>query len=253
MSRRDRRATRVDARSRPGRLAEQPPRGIGDHRAKVVVMVMVIELIGAPAVDATVARSPGADGRRVTPARRERHHHLSGPQDRPNAGDPWVDRRSIRTIGDRQGRLDGASDRSVYSDHKGRWQHLVSPGPALVSIVRHRSYLVASVHTALDDTEMIRFRDDLVDEAGAPWCTGVVIDVAALDVLDSFGFTTIRSIAGMARLRGALTVIVGIQPDVALATARLGVGTGSVATAADLEEGLASLDRSHPRASPPPR
>ena len=64
MSRRDRRATRVDARSRPGRLAEQPPRGIGDHRAKVVVMVMVmdmvmvIELIGAPAVDATVARSP---------------------------------------------------------------------------------------------------------------------------------------------------------------------------------------------------
>ena len=49
---------------------------------------------------------------------------------------------------------------------------------------------------------MIRFRDGLVDQAGAPWCTGVVIDVAALDVLDPFGFTTIRSIAGIARLCG---------------------------------------------------
>jgi rsbT antagonist protein RsbS len=125
--------------------------------------------------------------------------------------------------------------------------------PALVSILRHRSYGVASVHTALGDTEMIRFRDDLVHQAAAPWCEGVIIDVAGLDVLDSFGFTTIRSIAEVARLRGALTVIVGIQPDVALAMARLGVGTGSVATAADLDDGVASLDRAHPRASPPPR
>jgi len=100
---------------------------------------------------------------------------------------------------------------------------------------------------------MIRFRDDLVHQAAAPWCEGVIIDVAGLEVLDSFGFTTIRSIAEVARLRGALTVIVGIQPDVALAMARLRVGTGSVATAADLDDGVSSLDRAHPRASPPPR
>jgi rsbT antagonist protein RsbS len=119
----------------------------------------------------------------------------------------------------------------------------VSFGPALVSILRQGSYLVASVHTALDDTEMIRFRNDLVDQIGRYRSTGVIIDVAALDVLDSFGFTTLRSIAEMARLRGATTVIVGIQPDVALAMVRLGMGTGSVATALDLEEGLAFLDR----------
>ncbi len=116
-------------------------------------------------------------------------------------------------------------------------------GPALVSILRQGSSLVASVHTALDDTEMIRFRNDLVDQIGRYRATGVIIDVAALDVLDSFGFTTLRSIAEMARLRGATTVIVGIQPDVALSMVRLGMGTGSVATALDLEEGLAFLDR----------
>jgi rsbT antagonist protein RsbS len=120
----------------------------------------------------------------------------------------------------------------------------VSSGPALVSILRQGSYLVASVHTALDDTEMIRFRNDLVEQIGRYRSTGVIIDVAALDVLDSFGFTTLRSIAEMARLRGAETVIVGIQPDIAFAMVQLGMGTGSVATSLDLEEGLEYLDRS---------
>ena len=120
----------------------------------------------------------------------------------------------------------------------------MSTGPALVSILRQGSYLVASVHTALDDTEMIRFRNDLVEQIGRYRSTGVIIDVAALDVLDSFGFTTLRSIAEMARLRGAETVIVGIQPDIAFAMVQLGMGTGSVATSLDLEEGLEYLDRS---------
>lgn len=116
-------------------------------------------------------------------------------------------------------------------------------GPALVSILRQGSYLVASIHTALDDSEMVRFRNDLVEQIGTYRSTGVIIDVAALDVLDSFGFTTLRSIAEMARLRGAATVIVGIQADVAMAMVQLGMSTGPVATALDLEEGMAYLDR----------
>ena len=119
----------------------------------------------------------------------------------------------------------------------------MNSGPALVSILRQGSFLIASVHTALDDTEMVRFRGDLIEQIGRYRSTGVIIDVAALDVLDSFGFTTLRSIAEMARLRGATTVIVGIQPDVAFAMVRLGMSTGPVATALDLEEGLAYLDR----------
>ena len=70
----------------------------------------------------------------------------------------------------------------------------------------------------------------------------MIIEVAALDVLDSFGFRTLRNIADMARLRGAATVIVGIQPEVAFAMVRLGMEPGSVATALDLEEGLTYLN-----------
>jgi rsbT antagonist protein RsbS len=118
----------------------------------------------------------------------------------------------------------------------------VNTGPALVSILRQGSYLVASIHTALDDSQIVRFQTDLIEQIGSDRARGVIIDVAALDVLDSFGSRTLRNIAEMARLRGALTVIVGIQPDVALAMVTLGMGTGSVHTALDLEEGLAFLD-----------
>jgi rsbT antagonist protein RsbS len=119
----------------------------------------------------------------------------------------------------------------------------VITGPALVSILRQGSYLIASIHTALDDSQMLRFQNDLIDEIGSHRSRGVIIDVAALDVIDSFGSNTMRRIAEMARLRGALTVIVGIQPDVAFAMVTLGMGTGSVPTALDLEEGLAYLDQ----------
>ncbi|MGI8953268.1 MAG: STAS domain-containing protein, partial [Nocardioidaceae bacterium] len=90
----------------------------------------------------------------------------------------------------------------------------MSIGPALVSILRQGSYLIASIHTALDDSQMIRFQEDLIEQIGQHRSRGVIIDVAALDVLDSFGSRTLRNIAEMARLRGALTVIVGIQPEV---------------------------------------
>ena len=119
----------------------------------------------------------------------------------------------------------------------------MSSGPALVSILRQGSYLIASIHTALDDTQMVRFQKDLIEQIGKHRARGVIIDVAALDVLDSFGSRTLSNIAEMARLRGALTVIVGIQPDVAFAMVALGMAAGSVSTALDLEEGLSFLDQ----------
>ncbi|SFF67169.1 STAS domain-containing protein [Blastococcus tunisiensis] len=118
----------------------------------------------------------------------------------------------------------------------------MTSGPKLVSILRQGSYLIASIHTALDDTQMDRFREDLIEQIGRHRSRGVVIDVAALDVLDSFGTRTLRTIGEVARLRGALTVVVGIQPDVALAMVALGMSTGAIATALDLEEGLEYLN-----------
>lgn len=118
-------------------------------------------------------------------------------------------------------------------------------GPALVSILRQGDYLIASIHTALDDSQMVRFQHDLIDQVGQHRSRGVIIDVAALDVIDSFGSSTLRNLAEMARLRGARTVIVGIQPDVALAMVELGMDTGTVETALDLEEGLQCLAHRH--------
>ena len=79
----------------------------------------------------------------------------------------------------------------------------------------------------------------------------MIIDVAALDVLDSFGSRTLSNIAEIARLRGATTVIVGIQPNVAFAMVELGMDASALETALDLEEGLAHLSRRRGRLAVP--
>ena len=112
--------------------------------------------------------------------------------------------------------------------------------PLRVSILTQGSYLIASIHTALDDGQLVRFQRDLIDRIGSQRARGVVIDVAALDVLDSFGSRTLRDIARMSRLRGAETVIVGIAPELAVCMVRLGLHL-DLPTALDLEEGLAYL------------
>ena len=112
--------------------------------------------------------------------------------------------------------------------------------PLRVSILSQGSYLIASIHTALDDGQLLRFQRDLIDRIGTQRARGVVIDVAALDVLDSFGSRTLRDIARMSRLRGAETVIVGIAPELAICMVRLGLHL-DLPTALDLEEGLALL------------
>jgi rsbT antagonist protein RsbS len=116
----------------------------------------------------------------------------------------------------------------------------VPPEPLRVSILSQGPYLIASIHTALDDGQLTRFQRDLIDRIGTHRARGVIIDVAALDVLDSFASRTLRDIARMGRLRGALTVIVGIAPDLAYSMVRLGIDL-DLPTALDLEEGLAYL------------
>jgi rsbT antagonist protein RsbS len=116
----------------------------------------------------------------------------------------------------------------------------VSAEPLRVSILTQGGYLIASIHTALDDGQLMRFQRDLIDRIGTQRARGVVIDVAALDVLDSFGSRTLRDIARMGRLRGAETVIVGIAPELAISMVRLGLHL-DLPTALDLEEGLAYL------------
>src|SRR6266481_3321419 len=112
-----------------------------------------------------------------------------------------------------------------------------------VPILKQGEYLIASIQSALTDADLLQLRDVLVEHVGRYRSRGVIVDVTALDVMDSFATRTLRDIAHMIRLRGAETVIVGIQPEVAFAMVQLGLTLEGVAAALDLEEGLDYLDR----------
>ncbi len=112
-----------------------------------------------------------------------------------------------------------------------------------VPILKQGQYLIASVQSALSDADFISLRDELAQKVGFYRTKGVIVDVTALDVIDSFATRTMRSLAMMLKLRGSETVIVGIQPEVAFAMVQLGLALEEIATALDLEEGLAYLDR----------
>ena len=114
--------------------------------------------------------------------------------------------------------------------------------PLRVSILAQGGYLIASIHTALDDGQLVRFQHNLLEQIGRKRARGVIIDVAALDVIDSFASHTLRTLGAAARLRGAQTVIVGIKPAVAIAMVNWGLSLEPAHTALDLEEGLAFLD-----------
>src|SRR5438067_2624766 len=112
-----------------------------------------------------------------------------------------------------------------------------------VPVLKQGGYLIASVQSVLSDADLLQLRDDLAERVGQFRSRGVIIDVTVLDVIDSFATRTLRAVAHMLKLRGAETVIVGIQPDVAFAMVQLGLTLEGVGTALDLEEGLAYLDQ----------
>lgn len=111
-----------------------------------------------------------------------------------------------------------------------------------VPILKQGPYLIASIQAAMSDSDAIQLQDDLMSGVGRYRSKGIIVDVTALDLMDSFAGRTLRTIAHMTRLRGATTVIVGIQPEVAFAMVQLGMSLEEVDTALDLEEGLAFLD-----------
>jgi rsbT antagonist protein RsbS len=114
-----------------------------------------------------------------------------------------------------------------------------------VPILKQGDCLIASVQSTLTDADWRELEHNLLAQVGRRRARGVVVDVTALDVIDSFATRVLRTIADATRLRGADAVLVGVQPEVAFAMARLGLipRFEGVATALDLEEGLALLER----------
>jgi rsbT antagonist protein RsbS len=112
-----------------------------------------------------------------------------------------------------------------------------------VPILKQGSILIASVQAALTDSDAERLRYDLMERVSRFRAQGIIVDVTAIDVMDSFAARSLRTIAHMTRLRGADTVIVGLQPEVAFAMVQLGLAFDDMNTALDLEEGLSLLNR----------
>lgn len=112
-----------------------------------------------------------------------------------------------------------------------------------VPILRQGQYLIASVQSALSDGEVLDLQERVLDLVGRHRSRGVIIDVGAMDVIDTFATRSFRTVSQTTKLRGAETVIVGIQPEVAFAMVRFGLNMDDVHTALDLEGGIVLLDQ----------
>ncbi|WP_327270770.1 STAS domain-containing protein (plasmid) [Streptomyces sp. NBC_01218] len=112
-----------------------------------------------------------------------------------------------------------------------------------VPVLRIGKVLLVSVQTDLDDETVLLLQDDLaaaIVEAGAH---GVVIDITAVEIVDSFVGRMLATIAALSRLLDARTVVVGMRPAVAITMVELGMSLHGVRTALTLDKGLRMLDR----------
>jgi rsbT antagonist protein RsbS len=112
-----------------------------------------------------------------------------------------------------------------------------------VPILRLNSrVLIVPIHTDVNDDGVIDFQDELTARVVAQQARGVVVDVSALDVVDSFMARVLNDTARMLRLLGADVVVCGVQPAVALTLVEMGRNLVDVATAFNLERALVKLD-----------
>lgn len=114
-----------------------------------------------------------------------------------------------------------------------------------IPILKIEDFLIVSFQTELSDREIIKLREDILDKIKETSARGLIIDITALKVVDSFMARSLSSIADTATLLGARTVVVGMQPAVALTLVELGLRIKwKIQTALNLEQGIALLRRS---------
>src|SRR5713101_6073893 len=225
---------------RARQLTEQLLRGIRTNRAKVVV----IDITGVAAMDVTVANHlvQTVEASRLLGAT----VIVTGlsPEIAQTLVTIGVDLGKMNTVGDLQGGIEQAERLLGYKVEKLAEPRLAKrrKGPVEVPILKQGAVLIATFQAALSDADLNQLRMGLVQQVVKFRSRAVIVDVTAMDVMDSFASRTLREIAHMIRLRGAETVIVGIQPEVAFAMVQLGLTLEGVATALDLEEGLAYLN-----------
>jgi rsbT antagonist protein RsbS len=116
-----------------------------------------------------------------------------------------------------------------------------------VPVLRIGDILLVSIQVDLDDQAVLHLQEDLAESVVAHGARGVVIDITAAEIVDSFVGRMLATIASITRLLDAETVVVGMRPAVAITLVELGLSLGGVRTALNLEQGLAILNRPHGR------
>jgi len=112
-----------------------------------------------------------------------------------------------------------------------------------IPILRIGDSLLVSIQVDLDDHTALALQDALSDRIVDTGVSGILIDISALDVVDSFIGRMLASIASISRVLDAVTVVVGMRPAVAITMVELGLSLGGVHTALDVDKGLALLNR----------
>jgi rsbT antagonist protein RsbS len=112
-----------------------------------------------------------------------------------------------------------------------------------IPILQIENFLVASIQVALHDRSAVQFRDDLLQRIFETKAKGLIIDLTAVDIVDSFIGRLIGDVAEMAALMGTRVVVSGLQPAVAITLTELGLELPGVITALNLEKGITVLRR----------
>jgi rsbT antagonist protein RsbS len=119
-----------------------------------------------------------------------------------------------------------------------------------VPILKIGTVLLVSIQVDLQDQTVLALQEDLAERIVKTGARGVIIDITAVDIVDSFIGRMFATIASMARLMDAETVVVGMRPAVAITLVELGLSLGGVRTALDLEKGMRLLGAPLPTVGP---
>jgi rsbT antagonist protein RsbS len=110
-----------------------------------------------------------------------------------------------------------------------------------IPILKMQEFLLVTIQVDMHDHLALRLQDDLTESIVKTHARGVLIDISALDIVDSFIGRMLGNIAAMSRILDAATVVVGMQPAVAITLVELGLPLKGIHTALNIEQGMAFL------------
>ncbi|MGJ6960774.1 STAS domain-containing protein [Streptosporangium sp. G11] len=112
-----------------------------------------------------------------------------------------------------------------------------------VPILKLGDILIVSIQIDLQDMSVLALQEDLSEKVVATGARGVIIDITAVEIVDSFIGRMLATIAAISRMLDAETIVVGMRPAVAITLVELGLSLGGVRTALNLEKGVALLNQ----------